>query len=273
MARTARTVIAAFTIIGMLIVLSMILVISTLFTGVNAVLLTEALFAAAGGAVLAIGGPPLLRSRRRRITAGGSADRLADVRQLDRKTWRMPPLDQLAKPVMSPLRKAGLLLRGYLIASVLLPARPSSAVARLGEQVHEGGRVARDDIDDLGVALRPGYQRDGAAADAECAGQRRLRRLAVHGPGAHADDQGTGMFAADSRMRRAGPHPDSDPHTTSVQRQPGWRGPARSYLHRPAARDLSPGLYLLPARLFEVRPRPYLDDVRSGTHAPQAIVT
>jgi hypothetical protein len=33
----------------------------------------------------------------------------------------MPPLDQLAKPVMSPLRKAGLLtLRGYLIASVLL---------------------------------------------------------------------------------------------------------------------------------------------------------
>jgi len=109
-----------FTIIGVLIVLSMILVVSTLFPGVNAVLLTEALFAAAGGAVLAIGGQLLLRSRRR-IAAGGSADRLADVRQLDRKTWRMPPLDQLAKPVMSPLPKAGLLLlRGYLIASVLL---------------------------------------------------------------------------------------------------------------------------------------------------------
>ena len=63
----------------------------------------------------------LLRSRRRRIAAGGSADRLADVRQLDRHTWRMPPLDQLPKPVISPLRTAGLLLlRGYLIASVLL---------------------------------------------------------------------------------------------------------------------------------------------------------
>ena len=110
-----------FTIIGVLIVLSMILVISTLFAGINAVLLTEALFAASGGAVLVIGGPVLLRSRRRRIAAGGSPDRLADVRQLDRKTWRMPPLDQLAKPVISPLRKAGLLtLRGYLIASVLL---------------------------------------------------------------------------------------------------------------------------------------------------------
>jgi hypothetical protein len=110
-----------FTIIGVLIVLSMILVVSTLFTAVDAVLLTEVLFAAAGSAALAIAGPLLLRSRRRRIAAGGSADRLADVRQLDRASWRMPPLDQLAKPVMSPLRKAGLLtLRGYLIASVLL---------------------------------------------------------------------------------------------------------------------------------------------------------
>jgi hypothetical protein len=33
----------------------------------------------------------------------------------------MPPLDQLPAPVISPLRKAGLLLlRAYLIASVLL---------------------------------------------------------------------------------------------------------------------------------------------------------
>jgi Natural resistance-associated macrophage protein len=110
-----------FTIIGVLIVLSMILVVSTLFTSVNAKLLTEVLFAASAGAVLVIGGPLLLRSRRRRIAAGDSAGRLADVRQLDRDTWRMPPLDQLPKPVMSPLRMAGLLLlRGYLIASVPL---------------------------------------------------------------------------------------------------------------------------------------------------------
>jgi NRAMP (natural resistance-associated macrophage protein)-like metal ion transporter len=113
--------VVAFTIIGVLVVLSMILVVSTLFSAVNGVVLSEALFGLAGGAVLVVGGPLLLRSRRRRIASGGSADRLADVRHLDRDTWRMPPLDQLTKPVMSPLRKGGLLLlRGYLIASVLL---------------------------------------------------------------------------------------------------------------------------------------------------------
>ena len=105
----------------MLVVLSMILVVSTLFTSVNGVVLTEALFAASAGGVLVVGTPLLLRSRRRRIAAGGSEDRLADVRHLDRDTWRMPPLDQLTRPVISPLRVAGLLLlRGYLIASVLL---------------------------------------------------------------------------------------------------------------------------------------------------------
>ncbi len=110
-----------FTIIGVLIVLSMILVVTTLFTSVNAKLLTEILFAGSAVAVLVIAGPLLLRARMRRVAAGGSADRLADVRQLDRNTWRMPPLDQLPKPVMSPLRMTGLLLlRGYLIASVLL---------------------------------------------------------------------------------------------------------------------------------------------------------
>jgi NRAMP (natural resistance-associated macrophage protein)-like metal ion transporter len=108
-----------FTIIGVLIVLSMILVVSTLFTSVNGVVLTEALFAAAAGAVVVVGVPLLVRSRRRRIA--GRADRLADVRHLDRRTWRMPPLDQLPTPVISPLRRAGLLLlRAYLIASVLL---------------------------------------------------------------------------------------------------------------------------------------------------------
>jgi NRAMP (natural resistance-associated macrophage protein)-like metal ion transporter len=110
-----------FTIIGVLVVLSMILVVSTLFKSVNGVALTGALSGAAGAAVVFVVLPLLVRSRRRRIAAGGSADRLADVRHLDRQTWRMPPLDQLPKPGMSPLRKAGLLvLRGYLITSILL---------------------------------------------------------------------------------------------------------------------------------------------------------
>jgi hypothetical protein len=73
----------------------------------SGVVLTEVLFGAAAGAVLVIGGPLLLRSTRRRIAAGGSADRLADVRHLNRDTWRMPPLDQLRRPVISPLREAG----------------------------------------------------------------------------------------------------------------------------------------------------------------------
>jgi hypothetical protein len=63
--------------------------VSTLFTSVNGVVLTEALFATAAGGALVIGTPLLLRSRRR-TAAGGSADRLADVRHLDRDTWRMP---------------------------------------------------------------------------------------------------------------------------------------------------------------------------------------
>jgi NRAMP (natural resistance-associated macrophage protein)-like metal ion transporter len=110
-----------FAIIGVLIVLSMILVVSDLFPSVNAVVLSEALFGGGACAVLVIAGPILLLSRRRRIAAGGSADRLADVRYLDRNTWRMPPLDKLARPVMSPVRRAGLLiLRGYLIVAVLL---------------------------------------------------------------------------------------------------------------------------------------------------------
>jgi Mn2+/Fe2+ NRAMP family transporter len=118
--RTWQNVVA-FTIIGVLIVLSMILVVTTLWTTLDGKVVSEILFAAAGGAVLVIGGPMLWLARRRRIAAGGSADRLADIRDLDRNTWRMPPLDKIAKPVMSPVRKAGLvLLRGYLIVAVLL---------------------------------------------------------------------------------------------------------------------------------------------------------
>ncbi len=109
-----------YTIIAVLVVLSLILVVSTLFTSVNAVVLTEVLFAAAGG-VGAVVVPLALRARRR--TASGGADRLAEMRQLDRTTWRMPPLHLLARPSMSTSRRAGLLvLRVYLVASALLVA-------------------------------------------------------------------------------------------------------------------------------------------------------
>ena len=110
-----------YTIIAVLVVLSLILVISTLFTSVDAVVLTEVLFAVAGTIGVLVVAPLALRSHRR--AAGTGADRLAEVRQLERATWRMPPLNVLARPTMSTGRRVGLLaLRVYLIASALLVA-------------------------------------------------------------------------------------------------------------------------------------------------------
>src|SRR5215469_14270782 len=44
-----------------------------------------------------------------------------EVEEIDRLTWRMPPLEELARPVWSTARKAGILvLRGYLVVAVLL---------------------------------------------------------------------------------------------------------------------------------------------------------
>jgi NRAMP (natural resistance-associated macrophage protein)-like metal ion transporter len=107
-------------IIGVLVVLSMILVVNTLFKSVDVPTLTYGLFAAYA-VVLVIAGVAGVIVRHRRVAAGLSADPLADVRHLDRNTWRMPRLDQLAAPVQSRLRKICLYtLRGYLIVSVIL---------------------------------------------------------------------------------------------------------------------------------------------------------
>jgi hypothetical protein len=75
--------------------------------------------------------PALLISRARRIRAGGPRDRLAALRHLDKDTWRMPPLDQLAAPAMSAMRRAGLLgMRFYLLgAAVLIAVKVFSSLA------------------------------------------------------------------------------------------------------------------------------------------------
>ncbi len=112
-----------FTIVGVLVILSFILVVSALFPSVSGKLLTEVFFAAGFAVALFVVTPALLIMRSRRVKAGGSRDRLADVRELDRKTWRMPRLELLAAPKMSSMRRLGLLtLRGYLVIAAVLVA-------------------------------------------------------------------------------------------------------------------------------------------------------
>ncbi len=107
-------------IIGVLVVLSIILVINTLFKSVDVPTLTYGLFGAYA-ALLALGGIGGLVVRHGRVAAGLSADPLVDVRHLDRDTWRMPRLAELAAPVQSRFRRLCLYtLRGYLIVSVIL---------------------------------------------------------------------------------------------------------------------------------------------------------
>jgi enoyl-CoA hydratase len=75
--------------------------------------------------------------------------------------------------------------------------------AGLGQKLRKHRRITACHLDNLGAALRPGDERDRAAADAERAGhrgQRRLGRLAVHGARADTDDQSARALAADGRM-------------------------------------------------------------------------
>ena len=107
-------------IVGVLVVLSMILVVNTLFPWIDVPTLTYGLFAAFAAA-LVVGGLAGIVVRARRVAAGEAADPLADVRGLDRDTWRMPRLEQLDAPAPSRFRKLCLYtLRGYLIVSVIL---------------------------------------------------------------------------------------------------------------------------------------------------------
>jgi NRAMP (natural resistance-associated macrophage protein)-like metal ion transporter len=106
--------VVASVIIGVLVELSLILIVSTMFPGINVthlfVYLSAALLAA-----LAAAGLYVLRNRPRGAVEVPRIDRER------RKTWTMPSLALLERPVWSPGRKAAmLLLRGYLIVAVLL---------------------------------------------------------------------------------------------------------------------------------------------------------
>ena len=111
--------ITAAVIIGLLLTLSGTLVITTLFSQINAALtaiwLAVALMAMAAGAGL------WLRLTRRRRAGATAAPAYLSMSRTERLNWRMPPL-ALLKPVQwSAGTKLGvLLLRGYLVVSVLL---------------------------------------------------------------------------------------------------------------------------------------------------------
>jgi hypothetical protein len=103
-------------IIAVLVMLSTVLTASVLFPAITTAQII-AIFIA--GAVLAIIAAAYL------AWAGYRHKRKAPARprepQLDRATWRMPPVAMLSKPVMSAGTKTGLtVLRGYLLVASAL---------------------------------------------------------------------------------------------------------------------------------------------------------
>jgi Mn2+/Fe2+ NRAMP family transporter len=115
--------IVAVVIVGILLMLSGTLVVTTLFSRISSASVAIGLtIALAAGAGLAYGWLRIAQSRRggqRRAPTGRAA--FAGMSAAERMSWRMPPL-ALLKPVSwSPGTKlAILLLRGYLVVSVLL---------------------------------------------------------------------------------------------------------------------------------------------------------
>jgi NRAMP (natural resistance-associated macrophage protein)-like metal ion transporter len=143
---TVRQNIMASLIVWCLVLLSLALTAATFFPGLSTTTL-EAGFGA-GAAVGLLGGGLMEIARRRtaRKQAQETAILLGDldpdqveemdsapgaltraerkaITEQDRMTWRTPALHTLERPVLSPLRKAGLLtLRGYLILAVTMVA-------------------------------------------------------------------------------------------------------------------------------------------------------
>jgi Mn2+/Fe2+ NRAMP family transporter len=112
----------AVLIVAVLLVLSADLTIATLFPHLDGVKLSEVCFAVAG-AVAVVVAPVLAVVRRRNVAAGKVIDQRAAVAHLDRKTWRMSPLDQLTPAPKTMLRQVSLVsLRVYLIVALVVVA-------------------------------------------------------------------------------------------------------------------------------------------------------
>jgi Mn2+/Fe2+ NRAMP family transporter len=127
---TLRQNIVAWTIVWSLVLLSLALTATTFFPGLSTTTIEGGL--AGGAAVGLVGGAAVIIAGRRsgdlhdaEVTELDDAPLCARaeqhaVRQQDRANWQTPNLALLARPTMSPVRRAGLFtLRGYLVVAVV----------------------------------------------------------------------------------------------------------------------------------------------------------
>ena len=127
---TVRQNVVAWITVWSLVLLSLALTATTFFRGLSAATIEAGL---AGGAVIGIvgGAAVLIAGRRSNDPHDAEVTDLDDtplltraerraVRQQDRANWQTPNLAMLARPTMSPVRRAGLFtLRGYLVVAVV----------------------------------------------------------------------------------------------------------------------------------------------------------
>jgi ABC-type uncharacterized transport system permease subunit len=103
-------------IIGVLMELSLILATTTFYPAVDVNALAVGLSAVLVIALLAMGIVALIQRQRR-----GPDPNVLALAQLDRETWRMPPLEELTPPAWSASRRVGMLiLRSYLLFAAAL---------------------------------------------------------------------------------------------------------------------------------------------------------
>ena len=128
---TLRQNILAWTIVWSLVLLSLALTATTFFPGLSTTTIEAGL--AGGAAVGIVGGAAVIIASRRSSDLrdaeatprklGGGLDTPSErraIRRQDRANWQTPNLAMIARPTMSPIRRAGLLtLRGYLVLAVV----------------------------------------------------------------------------------------------------------------------------------------------------------
>ena len=133
--------VVASVIVGVLLMLSGTLVVTTLFSGLSSGAAAGWLSAGlVAGAAIAYGWLKLA-ARHGQVRAQSARAKFAHMKPAERMRWRMPPL-ALLKPVSwSPGTKLGvLLLRGYLVVSVLLLIVKAVQLGRgLSSEVRGGG--------------------------------------------------------------------------------------------------------------------------------------